>query len=289
MKKSILTFVLFLSTTILYGQNNPKTILWKVTKEGNQKESFLFGTFHEVSPSFFLSLPDVVDLLEQSDVLFVEERTAVWQDSTVIEQPSWNARKWNEILNKQQEKIFADFVKKAEDSSYYKANPLILSFTTSRLYIMNFCEQEAEFDELMDTYIEKIAVEKNKQVFSLDSSHRMILKNTYENFNSLQDSLYASYSIQAMENMLNDDLSGCEMISTYKNFDIDYALDNDITEQSHPLLVERNRKWVQTLDKAFLSNNCFVAIGFSHLLYQQGLIQRLRQLGYQVTPVPIKG
>lgn len=42
------------------------------------------------------------------------------------------------------------------------------------------------------------------------------------------------------------------------------------------------------IDKAFLQNNCFVAVGFKHLFYKQGLIQLLRNSGYTVTPNPAK-
>ncbi len=43
MRKVILNFAIFGFATVLFGQNNPETILWKVKKLGSSKESFLFG------------------------------------------------------------------------------------------------------------------------------------------------------------------------------------------------------------------------------------------------------
>lgn len=90
--------------------------------------------------------------------------------------------------------------------------------------------------------------------------------------------------------MLENNLEHCAIITAYKNFDIDYELDKEITSQSpdYSLLVNRNQSWIPVLDKAFSVHRCFVAVGFRHLFYKQGLIQQLRKLGYTVEPIPVR-
>jgi len=290
MKKIAYIFTFFFFATSLYGQNTPKTLFWKVTIAGNKNESFLFGTFHEVNPSFFDSLTGVVAKLKQTDLLFVEESISVSKTPIIKKQPIWTFKRWSTVLSNEQKKIFAEFVKKAEDTSYYNLNPLILSLSTSRLYLRNFCQPGEPFTELMDNYIEKAALKYNKKVYSLDVNQGILLENEAEKFSSLQDSLYASYSINSMQSMLNDDSSNCQMLNDYKKFDINYELDLDLTKNADQsiLLIERNAKWIQMLQQFLSTNRCFVAVGFRHLFYRQGLIQQLRNLGYTVTPVAIE-
>lgn len=290
MKKILFLIPFILFATLLYGQNKFKTLLWKVTSPQSKNVSFLFGTFHEVGPAFFDSLTNVVLNLQQSDILFVEERISAPKTQTIPELPVWTNEKWNELLSNKQKQIFAEFVKKAEDSIYYTLSPLLLSLATARLYFDNFCKLDNPYSELMDHHIEKLALKQSKKIYSLDINQATLLKNVAEKFNYSQDSLYASYTIQVMQNMLKEDLSGCEALNDYMKFDINYDLDLDLTQNSsiYPLLIDRNLMWTKTLHESLPTNNCFIAVGFRHLCYKQGLIQQLRNLGYTVTPVQIE-
>jgi uncharacterized protein YbaP (TraB family) len=288
MNKATLIFISFFFTLFIYAQNHPKTLLWKVTKKGSVNKSYLFGTFHEVNPSFFNRLSNAINKLQQSDFLFVEQRSSPIEKLRPGDKIIWNFEKWKTILTKDQEEVFAAFLNKAEDTSYYKLSPILLSLTMARLYFVNFCEIDSDAnDELMDTYIEKFA--GKKAVYSLDSNQNTFLNKTAEKLSILQDSQYASYGIHYMKSMLDNNLSDCAITSAYKNFEIDYKLNTELNEKSadYLLLIIRNNSWISILDKAFSFNNCFVAVGFKHLFYKQGLIQKLRNLGYDVTPIPV--
>ncbi len=90
-----------------------------------------------------------------------------------------------------------------------------------------------------------------------------------------------------MQKMLDNDASECTLLHNYKQLNLDYALDTTITGYDN-LLVNRNNKWLRHLQEAFAHNHCFVAVGFRHLYYRQGLITGLRKLGFTVEPVPLK-
>ncbi len=51
------------------------------------------------------------------------------------------------------------------------------------------------------------------------------------------------------------------------------------------LLVQRNKKWIPKLEAYAKQGNVFVAVGVGHLVGKDGVVQRLRDLGYQVTRV----
>ena len=132
MKKVIAVFMMLCFVSFIFGQDVPKTILWRVTKPGNVNESFLFGTFHEINPSFFDSLAIAIKKLQQSDILFVEQRITSSNGQLLTAQPVWSSTRWNETLTSEQAQTFIEFAEKAKDSSYYQLNPLLLTLTTSK-------------------------------------------------------------------------------------------------------------------------------------------------------------
>ena len=202
----------------------------------------------------------------------------------------WDKIQWDNILTTEQQSIFQAFVNKAEVNDYYKLSPLILTRSLSGIYFSEFCESGTLLTGSMDFHIEKEALRYKKQVQSLDENQIKILKKASNSLDSNQNAQYAQASIEFMDKMLKDDLSLCDFMNKYKNFEMEYDLDKDLNQMKDvsPLLIERNKKWIAILDKYLQSQNCFVAVGFRHLFYKQGIIQLLRQLGYIVNPIPAR-
>ncbi|RYE45861.1 MAG: TraB/GumN family protein, partial [Sphingobacteriales bacterium] len=248
-----------------------------------------FGTLHEADPGFFDSLSPAVHALRQSQVLFVEERQS---DSKVLNPPplpSWNVDKWQSVLSEKQETIFDKFVSKASDSSYFQMDPTRLVLTTSRLFLVNFCQTASNFKGLMDHHIENVAISQGKDVYSLDKNQDDMLSQGAKMKSDKEDSLLATYAIQFMKNMLEDDTADCNVINDYRKGDLNYQFEKDISSETdqQTLMVERNSRWVGILTKDLNREKCFVAVGYRHLFYKQGLIESLRRLGFTVSPVPI--
>ena len=54
------------------------------------------------------------------------------------------------------------------------------------------------------------------------------------------------------------------------------------------LLVERNQTWLPKLIDILPQQPTLIAVGSAHLFGEQGLIVRLRQVGYQVQPIKVR-
>ncbi|MEM9672478.1 MAG: TraB/GumN family protein [Cyclobacteriaceae bacterium] len=287
MLRLLTSFILLLPTFYSVGQDKPGTILWEVSKTSVNDTSYLFGTFHEVNPYFFLSLSNSVKKLEQVDILFVEESAA---DTEMASEESvqlnyWTVERWDSILSENQKQIFESFVEQAEDQDYYNLPPNVLALNLTKLYITYFCDiQDRESYESMDSFIEQSASDKSIEVQSLDENQMNILLRSSLSSTSEEDSAYITGGIELMTKMLNDDLSGCQFVEDYKELNIDYQLARE--DYGNPFeLTERNDKWMPILNEAFKENSCFVAVGLRHLMYKQGLVQQLRGLGYSVEPI----
>lgn len=287
------TFILLLLLQSFFGwsQDKPGTLLWEVSKPGVPHTSYLFGTFHEINADFFSSLPNAVAKLDQSDVLYVEEKR---NDAKKVTDTSpvafWTREQWEGTLTPGQKTVFASFVEKAEDSTYYTYPPLILTLSLARIYIQNFCDTlNRQSGETMDSAIEKMAHTRQKEVLSLDRPQVDILVEGAKSRDSIQNAGYVKAVIELMDTMLQDDATDCEIVKNYTNFQIDYQLDAPIKNASEALqLHQRNDAWMVTLDKAFQKKSCFVAVGYGHLRFKEGLIGQLRALGYLVKPIPVR-
>ncbi|HEX8350157.1 MAG TPA: TraB/GumN family protein [Hymenobacter sp.] len=275
-------------STQVQAQNKPHTCLWQVHKPGMRHTSYLFGTFHEANGSYFSSLTSSAKQLARPEILFVERRSEEMKRDEEAKKASvtWNASKWNSLLTSQQQGIFTSFVEKAEDSSVYRFSPLVLRLGLFKLYEQNFCDTLGRTSgELLDQYIERLALAHKIPVKSLDTS-----ADRMKAFSPVSDSLseagHAAFCVDLMQAMLQNDHSKCGSTQEYKSLDVDYEFEQ--SGRNVLGLLERNTKWMSILDKAFQKSNCFVAVGFRHLMYKQGLIQQLRSRGYTVTPVPAR-
>ena len=284
---AIICFLL-LKSLFASGQSTPNTILWEVSKPGIQHKSYLFGTFHEVNPDFFESLPNALKKLHTAEKVYLE-RLSVCGDTTGHHKLyTWNTEKWDKMLDSGQQKIFNEFVKKAEDPYYFQLPPLVLLRSLSGIYYQNFCDTTGRQSvEQMDQRIERLATTNRQKVLALDEDQiNIFLKSTKDDY-VLLDSGYAQSCVKFMNAMLNGDNSGCRTIEDYKAFHLDYQFDTELSEVKlpYPLLLERNDKWLTELNKTFMNQDCFVAVGIGHLYYKQGLIVQLRNLGYKVEPI----
>ncbi len=283
-------FILLLLCTGLHAQNTPGTLLWEVSRQGSPFKSYLFGTFHEVEPSFFATLHNAVAKLSAAEQVFVEESSAQASSSAAMfsQLGTWSRPQWDSLLTPGQQAVFQEFTGRAERPDFYKLPPLVLNRTVSGMYFLEFCPVAARSSyEMLDTYIERLARHQQKPVSSLDRKQSDVLQQAAATRSAAQDSMYARYCIDWMQKMLQDDTKDCALLDKYKRFEVDYQLDTDLskTVDGAPLLIDRNRQWTATLETALSSNNCFVAVGLRHLFYKQGLIEQLRTRGFKVTPI----
>ncbi len=141
----------------------------------------------------------------------------------------------------------------------------------------------------MDQYIEKMAHSRQKKVLSLVRPQLDILAEGATSRDSTQNTGCVKTVINLMDKMLKDDATDCEIIQNYMSFLIDYQLNTPIKTASDTYqLHQRNDDWMVILDKALREKSCFVAVGYGHLRFNEGLVGQLRGLGYLVKPIPVR-
>jgi uncharacterized protein len=266
-------------------QQNNNTLLWKISGNGLQRSSFLFGTFH---------------LLCSEDINFSAQlKTAVQECNEIymeldMDDPStlFGAMLY---MNMNNGKKLSDFYSPADYKklqAYFNdsvGTPIMMFqrakpyFLVALLYpkMMN-CNTPAGVEE----ELVKLAKEDKKEIKGLETMQ-------------FQASIFDSipYDVQAKELMNNIDSFSfykaefAEMVDLYKNQRMDsmqtmVAKGEFGSDKYDDLLInDRNKKWVRQLKDIMKNESVFVAVGTGHLTGKSGLISLLKKEGYTVEPL----
>lgn len=295
--KITLIILCFFSCNV-HAQNNPKTLLWKVTKNENSNVSYLFGAFHQVNPDFFDSLSIVNDCLKKCKILFVESYDFEKKSDSVnatskgdlAKFETWNKERWKSNLTDKQFNTLEKFTQSEwGNEKFYGVSPILLVFVLQYLYFQGVCDtlKRTSYDA-MDTRITNIGLANKLTVIGLDEDEFQDIKTSSEKDKAFSlkntintDVTYISYILEK-----DTDNPSAKFLFDYRNKNLDYSLNKRVKTLKY-LLNERNNKWMKKFLDQFVINSCFVAVGIRHLFYKDGLIQQLRKQGYKVEPVEI--
>ncbi len=297
--------IAFLSyTQLLLAQktNSPHTMLWEVKDPRSYNVSYLFGTMHIFGESWLDSITLVKDKFINAKHILIEGTITKDTENRIIDSfrkpylgPAILPRK---IFSNKCFNIVNCYTKSinwGDIDTLFHENPqpiVVLSLLQWLLlndYASRFHIKTTE-EDVLDHFFSKNANTKNREVTSLDN-----LYETVTNFIQNQNPKVLAKDIEELANSLQkSDLTLSKyynVIKNYKNLQYNYyftkkAPRDDESDGSE--LTLRNNLWMPKLINAFNKDNCFVAVGISHLNYKNGLINQLKAAGFEVTPVEIK-
>lgn len=291
-----LSFLLLLSIA-LSSCAKPKQetgLLWKISGNGLEKPSYLFGTHHLAPLSFLDSIDGLHTAFEATDQTIGELDMSNADDmqmqlmmaSIMPEEYSYNT------LMNDQDRAFLDETLKdyigAGLDQFEQMKPAMLN---TLLSVMMHRKQYPTQEEgsSMDEYFQKEARNRYRQTLGLETVQDQIdvLLNS-EPIEKQAESLICTirnidYGIKQIDKLIDayykQDLTA--MAKLYEEEDPNHPCPS--TQEEKDLLnKDRNIKWMKTLPDMINKKSSFIAVGCLHLVGQDGLIQRLRDEGYTV-------
>ena len=283
MRYVLLLFTIFISL-FSNAQELEKSLLWKISGNGLNKPSYLFGTIHLTCDTSLDA--NTLNALEATEQLYLEldmdDKSIQMQMMKLMMMK--DGAKLSTLLSPEDFKILDEFMKKNLNMSaklFDSFKPFMIS---SMLFPkMLDCKSKSVESELM-----KITKEQNEEIFGLE-----IAEDQMKVFDEI------SYQDQAEEllktvkdNLEKDKKEFQEMITIYQNKDIEGMLklmnesDNKITaDNQDQLLNNRNINWIPVIIKAMNDKPTFFGVGAAHLAGENGVIKLLRKKGYKVEAV----
>lgn len=286
MKKSALLFMtLLVPVFMLRAQNDGNSLLWKISGNGLEKSSYVYGTFHLLCPNDLDLSKKVTDALDRSEQLVLE---LDFDDPTLMQTLQQNmmmpdGRTAEDYLNEEEYKLLAGFFNDSLNLPFERIKG-IKPFFLSSMTISHFLGcQPASFEQTLT----KAAQNKEMEVKGLETveeqlsfidnlSMEMKKKMLMENLKQYDKS--KKMFREQVDYYLSENLEGLNSI-------IDDYMSSDYAQLREDLLVKRNKNWVPEIRKMIHEQPSMIAVGAGHLPGSDGLLELLREAGYSVEPV----
>ncbi len=284
------TIVLVLLSTHLVGQNpqdktNMNTVLFKITSNSTAHTSCIFGTHHAFGKAFFDSLRTANQALSTCELVIKENLNIPGQMAGDIINKRTAITPWKKFLTKDDmEFVEALFSKSPTD--YTKMTPTELFVFLNRYFNQHIClgQDKRDTSLSLDDYIGLKAAEQSIAQHGLETTAEQLAL-IDRDVAGMPRKVHKKRLAGVVDNIRHEKANLCGETAWYKAMNIDYRLDAPCGNKL--MLTDRNANWLVSINALLEANNCFIAVGLGHLMYECGLINQLRKQGYSITPVAI--
>lgn len=263
------------------GQDS--SLLWKVSGNGLEKESYLFGTIHIICKSDFLMDDRIIKAFESAEQLFLELDMSDPQLQLKMQQVSINPGMKNikAEMDESAASALDAFLLKNYGAGLAQLG-ILKPFVLSSMVMLKAlpCTEIESYEG----YFTSRAGEAEMPIVGLETVEFQV---------GIFDQIPRDLQLKELMKLVTEEGSQQEfqtMISAYLAEDIlalDQAMTNSgmMADYRSILLEERNKNWVPQMEEAMKAKSIFMAVGAGHLGGDFGVISLLRKAGYSVEPI----
>lgn len=259
------------------------TIFFKITSPDSQHTSYLFGTHHAFGSAFLDSLEPVFIALASTDVFISETRN----DSGVTSNDIINNRReithWRKYLSRKDE-FYARSLLAKGGVDFDRLTPTELNVVLHRVYAIRNCKAKPLTDTTtsLDDYLGSLAKQAGMTRFPLETAQEQ-LELIRKDVDGMPRKVHRRRLRRLISALQLEEATGCAEVERYRQMEYNYQWSTPCTNSL--VLTDRNNEWMKELLPLLGANDCFIAVGLSHLMFDCGLINQLREHGFTVIPV----
>lgn len=279
-------------TSFAQNNNENNTLLWKISGNGLEKPSYLFGTIHMICKEDAYLSNNLMKAIENADRVYLElDMDNLFEMLGLVSKMKMN-----------NDTTLADLLTPEEYKQikkHFEKNASLLPFSMIETYkpmvassLLMESSMVCDAQVAMEQLIMEEAKKKGKRIEGLETMvYQMSLFDSIP-YKVQAKELYKSISEGNDEKGDNKELK--DMMKAYKEQDLNKLADmisksdDSMLEYEDILLYNRNRNWVEKLKSLLKEKSLVVAVGAGHLPGEKGVINLLRKEGYKVTPVENK-
>ncbi|MBO5456302.1 MAG: TraB/GumN family protein [Muribaculaceae bacterium] len=290
--KKFLTSILLVALTAI---SSNAQLLWKISGNGLEKPSYLFGTHHVAPISVLDSVPGFNEALSSAEKVYGElimseaqspaaqqlmmSAAMAPQDSTLT---AVLTAAQTDSLNTMLQKYMGPMVSAAQ---FAPMKPAIVSTVVAMVQAQS-AFPDFNQQEQLDSEIQKRGAAAGKEIGGLETMEiqcqALFGSPILEQANDLMDLVRNDgKSVEMAHRLANAYLAGdlSEMLSIIEDPTFGSS------EGTERLINKRNANWVRVMAGLLPTASVLIAVGAGHLPGDKGLISLLRKEGYTVTPV----
>ncbi len=292
--KKILITIIFLAVHTVHSYSQQadsllveNSLLWEISGNGLAEDSYLFGTIHIIPKEDFFFTEPMKSAFDASKKLIMEVDLDVsFSDQLSLMQKMIlpEGKSISSYMTKQEYSTLIAYLK---DSLKLRAMSLMaIEKMKPMLSYSVILEEKIENAKVYEMHFMKLAKKRKMKVIGLETLEEQV---------SIIDHIPIESQVVMLLEMTNSNNimeEYNEMVQLYVSQDInklyEYAKeDRELEKYTDKLLMNRNRKWVSLLVEQIKEGTCFIAVGSGHLAGKDGLINLLREEGYELSPVKV--
>lgn len=279
-KKLILaTFLIF--QNFLYAQNTnfENSLLWQISGNGLTQPSYIFGTVHLIEKNDFFIDDVVLNKLKSSQTLVLETDIDLTLSQQLELMNQMKLPSGKTIANYMSVYDFEIFKKYCIDT--VKMSQSRFDMLTGFKPFMLLSYIEAQKIKKPVSYEKYLYKKSKKYKIHIDKLETVEEQLSFFDFLTIEEQcLYFFNTSSEKENNL---------FEFYKQQNInklqEMAMDTSYLEFSEILLKKRNEKWIPKIELFIKAKSTFIAVGAAHLGGQYGVLNLLKEKGYNVEPI----
>ena len=268
-------------------------LLWSISGNGLDEESYLFGTIHVTDERAFNFSDSVLIAFEKADLLALEVSTDDYMRKRFEERNSEN-RKSNEFKDAFSEADYEKVRSIIKDRTKFdidNSDDMNPRLARRLLFESEIKTNSKSRPETMDNYFEFTAARMSKEVIGLEKPGEGLRSG--QGFDSDMERALFQFMLYSMDSVSTDQVEKKqatnyydELIENYSKGNIESFLMEDKEGQfTFYDMKNRNEIMFKGLDTLMQTKQVFCAVGVSHLPGKNGLIEMLKQAGYTLKPV----
>lgn len=280
------------------AENLSESLLWKVTGNGLDSPSYLFGTHHFISTDVLGAYPSFEKALSESSVVVGEmdmEDSATSQMLVMEYAMLPDGVTYGELLTEEEcdklDRLLVEHLGIGLEM-YGAFKPAMLSAMYSAFTYMS---ADPTYDpmshEPIDSYIQRMAATDSKPIIGLETvTEQLELLMDFEPLESQAQMLLCA--LEHSDDGIDELLLQTQLYSEgrlQELYDQSFNNDDDPCPMSEAfelaLNTTRNENWLTRIPALMAEGPSFIAVGALHLAGEPGLINRLREMGYTVEPL----
>ncbi len=280
--KMMIGFLLL--SNICFSQN---TIIWEIKDTVSNKVSFIVGTYHHIGNSFVDSIPIIRAALLNAEIAVFESVDEPEKLGGVIRHREKQRHIKKHLSRHDYLKLKA--ISKDWNVDIAKLKPIELAVILEREFKISKCKTVKPTDQFdhFDNYLVYIANKNNIPLVGLENDSLQLeilneIENTWTEDEIRQELRFWIGKLTNEES----DYDECRLSMAYQRLELNYEFDSDCDDDI--LIKKRNEDWEGRLINLLSQRNCFIAVGYAHLKYSCGLLERFRKNGFVVKPVPVR-
>jgi uncharacterized protein YbaP (TraB family) len=279
MKFQLSALLLLVTSYTSFGQ-----LLWKISGNGLNQESYLYGTMHAVPEERFTVSNTLKQAFESSKALALEidlnlslqQQIEIAKDIII---PQGKSLK-NYLSTEDYKKVMGYCLdslkmKKSKFKKYEKIKP----FFASSMILQEQLGKTVAYDQ----YFNEEAKKRSIPVSGLETMQYQLSTINTISLEEQAEMLVTSLGKEMMEYQAMLDLYLANDLKGLHDMVISSDMSSDAFTQN--FLVKRNQNWIPGIKKMVETQTSFIAVGAAHLPGETGVIELLKKEGFTVEPV----